>query len=433
MTSNFTFNFTRNALLKITPPETGRDTYKDTGEKGLILLVSYGGSKIFYLYKKIKGKPYRMKIGAFPDLSVGEARDKAVALRTDIAKGVNPAEEKNKLSNEMTFKELFDKYINEYAKHNTKSWKHDIEEMERKATHLYNVKISNISREDIKKIFNKLTESGRKGAANRFLDRLRAVFNKAIEWGWEGTNPTAGIKKHKQKSRDRYLTSEEIPKFFEALEEENHETMKDFIHLALLTGARKANVLAMEWQHISFNDSSWYIPETKNDDPQLVPLVQDAVDILKERQKTKKGRWVFPSPTSASGHLEEPKKVWKKLLQCATCKIWQSNPSLDKLIAKATKLLPEDVSTLELFFAIQEQAKKESETLPTGILDVRFHDLRRTLGSWLAHAGANSFIIGKTLNHKSQKSTAVYARLSIDPVRESMKDALELMKSGIGK
>lgn len=428
MASSETFNFTQDKLKKIIPPETGRDTYKDTGEKGLILLVSYGGSKIFYLYKKIKGKPYRIKIGDFADLSVIEAREKAIELRNKIAKGVNPAEEKRKLSGEMTFKELFDKYINEYAKHNTKSWKHDIEEMERKATHLYNVKISNISREDIKKIFNKMTEAGKKGGANRFLDRLRAVFNKAIEWGWEGTNPTAGIKKHKQKSRDRYLTSEEIPKFFEALEEENHETMKDFIHIALLTGARKANVLAMEWQNINFNDKSWYIPETKNDEPQLLPLVQDAIDILQERQKTKNGRWVFPSLKSASGHLEEPKKVWKKLLQCATCKIWKDNPSLDKLITKAKKNLSEDASTLELFLAIQEQAKKEGESLPTGILDVRFHDLRRTLGSWLAHAGANSFIIGKSLNHKSQKSTQVYARLSIDPVRESMGEAVKMMK-----
>ena len=97
------FNFTKDNLLRITRPLEKRDTYRDTKEQGLTLIASYGGSKIFYFYKKIQGKPYRIKIGAFPDLSVTEARDAAVALKNKIAKGVNPAEEKNKLSNEITF------------------------------------------------------------------------------------------------------------------------------------------------------------------------------------------------------------------------------------------------------------------------------------------------------------------------------------------
>jgi integrase len=430
MTLELIFNFTQDKILKITPPKTGRNIYKDTKEKGLILICSYGGSKIFYFYKKIQGKPYRIKIGAFPDLSIGEARDKAVELKNEIAKGGNPAEDKNKLSNEMTFKQLFDRYIEDYAKHNTKSWKDDIAEMDRKATHFYKVKISNITRDDINKLFNKITVNTGKGGANRFLDRLRAVFNKAMEWGWEGNNPTAGIKKHKQKSRDRYLTSEELPRFFEALNETIHDTIKDFIWIALLTGARKTNVLEMEWQYINFKDRTWYILDTKNDTSQLVPLVDEALEILKERRKLKSGKWVFPSKLSASGHLEEPKKVWRRVLQMATCKMWISNSSLQELIARVTRTNSLEIKpSIELFNAICKQAKKDSFELPIGILDVRLHDLRRTLGSWLAHSGANQFIIGKSLNHKSVKSSAVYARLSIDPVRESMSEAVKMMKN----
>lgn len=92
--SNLNFNFTQNKLTKINPPKTKREIYKDTKEKGLILIVSYGGSKIFYFYKKIKGRPYRIKIGAFPDLSITEARNKAIEYKNKIAKGTNPAEEK---------------------------------------------------------------------------------------------------------------------------------------------------------------------------------------------------------------------------------------------------------------------------------------------------------------------------------------------------
>ena len=52
--------------------------------------------------------------------------------------------------------------------------------------------------------------------------------------------------------------------------------------------------------------------------------------------------------------------------------------------------------------------------------DLRLHDLRRSLGSWQAATGASLAIIGKTLNHKDTATTAIYARLDLDPVRDAM-------------
>lgn len=63
----------------------------------------------------------------------------------------------------------------------------------------------------------------------------------------------------------------------------------------------------------------------------------------------------------------------------------------------------------------------------TQIKDLRLHDLRRTVGSWQAATGANIFIIGSTLEHKDQKSTAVYARSNIDPIRSSLEKATYAM------
>lgn len=422
-------NFTKESLTELPNAAKGFDTYRDRQEKGLIITVTAKGVKTFYLLRKIEGKSYRIKIGRFPDLNVKEARELAIGYKNQIAKGVNPAEEKKKLSNETTFKELFDKYIDEYAKHNTKSWKDDIAEMDRKAKHLYNTKISKITKDEISKLFNKLTITTGKGGANRFLDRLRAVFNKAIrDWGWQGVNPAAGITKHKQKSRDRYLTKEEMPHFFEALNEEENEKITDYIWLCLLTGARKTNVLEMCWQDISFANETWYIPDTKNDDPQLVPLVPQALDILKRRWNNKKSsRWVFESKTSATGHLQEPKKVWARIKQSATYKIWLTDDRLQEFIESLKKNAPKNYGFSTLFELIQKEAANKKIHLPNGVMDLRLHDLRRSLGSWMAHTGASQYIIGKGLNHRSQKSTAVYARLSIDPVRESMKDAVNLM------
>ena len=58
-----------------------------------------------------------------------------------------------------------------------------------------------------------------------------------------------------------------------------------------------------------------------------------------------------------------------------------------------------------------------------GLKDIRFHDLRRTFGSWQAATGASWPVIGQTLGHRDVKSTAIYARLALDPVRRSVERA----------
>ena len=68
-----------------------------------------------------------------------------------------------------------------------------------------------------------------------------------------------------------------------------------------------------------------------------------------------------------------------------------------------------------------------------GIENLRIHDLRRSLGSWQAATGANLSVIGKTLGHKNTSTTAIYARLNLDPVRESMSKAANAMFSAIKK
>src|SRR5688500_2074275 len=116
------FNFTKDLLLKIQCPDTKQQVYKDTTERGLILIASYGSSKTFYLAKQVREKYRRIKIGRFPELSIADARIKANELKTLIAKNIDPMEEKAKLSKEMTFKGLFEKYTDEHSKYHIKKW-----------------------------------------------------------------------------------------------------------------------------------------------------------------------------------------------------------------------------------------------------------------------------------------------------------------------
>ena len=65
--------------------------------------------------------------------------------------------------------------------------------------------------------------------------------------------------------------------------------------------------------------------------------------------------------------------------------------------------------------------------MTAGIHDVRFHDLRRTVGSWLAGSGESLHLIGKVLNHRDVSTTAIYARLNLDPVRQALERNAEKM------
>jgi len=377
------FNFVDKKLIEIKPPNKGQVMYRDEKEKGLVLRVSYGGKKVFYLYKRFDGRPRLIKVGNFPKISITDARIAVRNLKTKIERGEYNTKEKA-IPKGLSFKQLFDKYINDYAKHNNKSWKQDVMAINKDAQGLFNKRIVDINKNNVLEIFNSMTNSGKYGA-NRFLDRLRAIFNKGIEWELIDKNPALGIKKHKEVSRDRYITLEEKEQFFEALEKEDDQQVKDFILIALYTGARKGNVLSMRWEDISFDQAVWYIKDTKNGDPQTAVLTEEAVKILERRKSESDSKWVFPSRTSKSGHFQEPRKGWERIIKRA------------------------------------------------GLKDLRIHDLRRTCGSWMALSGASQYVISKGLGHKSPQSTAIYARLSLDPVREFMEKSAKLTNGDLQK
>ena len=107
------------------------------------------------------------------------------------------------------------------------------------------------------------------------------------------------------------------------MNEESNTTARDFFWVSLLTGARKSNVLSMRWQNISFNEGVWRIPanQMKNEESISIPLSQQVIEILKQREAAKnntneKSPFVFPGE-GRTGHLADPKKAWKRILNKA--------------------------------------------------------------------------------------------------------------------
>ena len=112
------FNFTKAEIDSLALPESGkRDTYQDTKVSGLHLRVSSTGIKTFSVFKRIKGgNPERVTLGRYPNMTIDQARRKAMEINLAISEGANPAEVKRGLRAEMLFKDLFSEYMHRHSK-----------------------------------------------------------------------------------------------------------------------------------------------------------------------------------------------------------------------------------------------------------------------------------------------------------------------------
>ena len=368
-----TIRFNKTNLLALTgDPDGKRIDYQDTEMKSLYLRVTASGIKTFCVFKRVSGKLERITIGRFPAVTVDQARAKATDIVASFYKGDNPAEVKRQLKGEKTFSDLFDLYLKD-KNHRESTRTSYITTVNKHLAHILPLKISEVTRDKLR---------GLKIQSDAQNNRVRAIISAVFNWAnvegiIDADNPAKVIKSRSIKSRTRFLQIDEVERFLDALTDNN---LGDFYLLCLLTGARKGNVQEMRWQDIDFVYAIWFKPTTKNGDPHAVPLLPEALQILESRKGIDK-IWVFPG-TGRTGHLVEPKRSWDRL-------------------------------------------RKDS-----GIADLNMHDLRRTVGSWQTRDGASLTMVGKTLGHKSLQATQVYARLDLEPVRESMDRALRHLRKG---
>jgi integrase len=376
---------TKDSIERAALPAPGKKErfIRDGVVQGLGVRVTASGKRRFIFEARIKGRPRRITIGAWPDLNVSLARERAMEIRTAIAKGNDPANDAAEARKELTLASLWSTYLERHAKPHKRSAKRDEYLMGRYVPGGWHARrLSDISRNDIARLHARIGDEHGHYAANRTLALLRTVFNLARAWQlFAGDNPGEGIKPFKEHKRQRYLSPEELERVNVALLDEPDWRWRAWFPLAVMLGTRRGELLAMRWADIDFNARTWLIPQTKDGESHLLPLPAPVIAILAGLPSRGNSEWTFPG-TGASGHLVEPKKAWARILEHA------------------------------------------------GVEGARIHDLRHTLASWLVAQGFNLPLVGRALNHTQAATTARYAHLALDPVRAALEQTAALMTQG---
>ena len=369
------------------PNGAERIVLNDSEVKGFSIRISKG-ARTFYLYRWIGGRPQRIKLGCYPEIAPEAARKLAEKFNGEVAQGKDLAAERRQRRKpnrtDPTLQEVFLHTLEQHWKATCRTWKE-----QQRLYSTYTPKpwgrrhLSSVSKIDVLERHRAIGKRNGPYVANRWRGVLHRLFEVAIEdFDFTGSNPVRKVKPFTEAERERFVTPEELPRLFDAIEAAEDERIGDFLRLALLTGARKSAILRMKFADVDLGRAVWTIPasDSKNGQTVHLPLVADAVKVIKARQAVADGRaWVFPG-RHGKGHLTDIRKPVAKVFTAA------------------------------------------------GLEGVRLHDLRRTFGSWQAANGSSELLIGKSLGHRNSRSTAVYARLTLEPVRESVERATDAMR-----
>ncbi len=361
-----------NKNSKTTYPQ---DIRWDNAIPGFGVRIYPTGKKSFVLYYRTTTKrQHIMTIGRYGVLTLDEARDRARKALAQASDGEDPLEIRQRTRRGETVKALCAEYMDRHAKPKKKTWKDDERWINKYILPAWgNHKVRSITHTDAAALHSKIGKT-HPYAANRILELISKMFELARRWGYvddDAVNPARDIDAFPEEKRDRWVTPQELPRLAEAIDQEPNLYARLALWLYLLTGMRKSEMLEAKWKDIDWERKELRLANTKAGRIHYVPLSEPAIAVLRQIPRIEGNPYIIVGKKEGS-HLVNIYKPWNRIRKSA------------------------------------------------GVDDVRLHDLRRTLGSWMAQSGNSLHLIGRVLNHSSQATTAVYARFAQDNVRDAL-------------
>jgi integrase len=377
----------------------------DTDLKGFGLSLTATGAKSFVVQYRTQGgrsgTTRRLTLGRYGTLTVEEARALAKRALGGVAKGEDPAGERQKQRRASTLRELVDRYVEslEGKKRPTTAAEYA------RILKVYVIpavgarKVAEISPTDVDRLHRQMKATP--AQANRTLAVLSAMLTWATKSGLRDPalpNPCVMVEWYPERARERFLSASELRRLGDALikaettglppapnrrrKPKSAKTAKHrpksadeplpadpfqvaAIRLLMLTGARRNEILKLRWDEVDLERGILTLGDSKTG-RSVRPIGAPAVQLLASLPRL--GEHVLPGRTGEKP-IEGLRRLWD---------------------------------------AVRHEAE-----LP----EVRLHDLRHTMASVAAGEGQSLLIIGKVLGHKRAATTQRYAHLADDPVK----------------
>ena len=354
----------------------GKDAiFWDHDLAGFGVRVYPSGKKVFVVQTRAFGRSKRVTLGRYPELTPDAARKNATAVIARIKKGEPPvAPEPAPVP---TVADLAERYQREYVQMHCKpATVSHYRLMLRKhiVPALGDRLVADVEHKDILSFHNGLHHMPT--VANRAADILVKMFNLADAWGWRpfGANPCRGVSRFNVEKHERFLTREELYRLGQALRAAPAERLASThaaaaIRLLVLTGCRRNEILGLRWDDLNFETGEMRLRDSKTG-ARMVPLPPKSAEVFAGLSRTPDNPWVFPG-----------RKKGTRLVNL--------NDSWDRVRKRA------------------------------GLDDVRLHDLRHSFASRALALGESLPMIGDLLGHRKVNTTARYAHLARDSVRDS--------------
>ncbi|MCP5306967.1 MAG: integrase family protein [Chromatiaceae bacterium] len=394
-------NFTQATIDALAPADAGkRDYYNDAKVPGLQLQVTANGVKTYYVYRRINGRPTRVKLGRHPDMSAQKARNQAQQVVGEIAAGGNPVARKRRERVEtVMLADAFEEFLR-------------VRRLKEKTVYDYRRIIEGPLKDWKGKQLQRLTKDmvarrhavmGRQQGeayANLVMRVLRSVYNFALSQYEEADgnpllppNPVGRLSAtrawFKDKRRDRYLREAELPAWFKAVLAYKRErgdrfsrTVADYLLFMVFTGLRRSEAASLQWRDVDLAGKTFTVRDTKNGEDHTLPLSDYLLQLLEARRTLGDGVWVFASE-HGDMHLKEPRKHMQAICEAA-----------------------------EVPFTL--------------------HDLRRTFVTYAERLDISAYAVKRLVNHKlRQDVTAGYIGVDVERLRKPMQAITDfLLKAG---
>ena len=293
--------------------------FKVSDSNGLYLLIKPGGSRHWYLKYRINGKESRIALGAYPAVSLSDARQQREGIRKMLALNINPVKQRAAERGSRTPETVFKTVALAWHKSNRK-WSQNTADrlLASMNNHIFPV-IGHLSVSELKPrhfidLLKGIEEKGLLEVASRTRQHLSNIMRYAVHQGLIDTNPAAsldGVTAPPVRHHYPALPLERLPELLERIDgyHQGRELTRLAVLLTLHVFIRSSELRFARWSEIDFRNRVWTIPGTreaiagvrysgrgaKMRTPHIVPLSEQAVAIL-ERIKEISGEYelVFP-------------------------------------------------------------------------------------------------------------------------------------------